>query len=99
MAEWSLAMSTDSEHFAIDRIDGSTAVLVDDAGQTVKVSLQELPDGAHPGSVISAMRNESGEIEWDSAELDEEETESRLAKARSIIDELRKRDPGGDIAL
>ena len=92
-------MSTDFEYFAVDRIEADLAVLVADSGGILEVPHQQLPIGVRPGSVIKAPRGPSGEIEWGSAELDEAEAEERLARAESILRELRKRDPGGDISL
>lgn len=86
--------------YAVDRFEGDVAVLVDEAGDTLEVDRSELPDGAEPRSVIRVWPSEeSGRPDWSSAELAEEEAAARLEKAREIVEELKKRDPGGDISL
>lgn len=92
-------MSTDLEQFAVDRFEGTIAVLVSDDGEQIDVERSRLPQGVRPGTVLSVMRDEAGELRWKDARMDEDEEARRLAEGEAILDELRKRDPGGDIAL
>ncbi len=86
-------------YYAVDRMEGTVAVLVADDGTTVDVPRRRLPSGVREGSVLQVSVGEDGSLDWSSAELDEAERERRLKRARETLDQLRKRDPGGDIAL
>lgn len=93
-------MSAEPTLYAVDRFEGAIAVLVDDAGDTLEVDRSRLPEGARPGSVLRVALSEvSGRPDWGSAELAEDEAESRLEEARETLEELKKRDPGGDVSL
>jgi len=93
-------MSDEPVFYAVDRFEGDIAVLVADDAATLEVDRSELPDGAGPGSVVRvSLSEESGRPDWASAELAEEEAAARLKKAREVLEELKKRDPGGDISL
>lgn len=86
--------------YAVDRFEGDIAVLVDEAGATLEAHRSLLPDGAGPSSVIRVWsREESGGPDWPSAELVQEEAAARLKRARDTIEELKRRDPGGDLSL
>jgi hypothetical protein len=92
-------MSTDVRTLVVDRIEGGVAVLVTDAGETVEVGRELLPRGAREGVVVQVPRGADGLYEWSRAVLDEEATRERRGEAEEILRELRKRDPGGDVAL
>ena len=92
-------MSEADRIWVVDRVEGGIAVLVaDDDGETVDVPLAVLPPGVREGSVLSVSES-AGEPLWSSAVLDEEFRLERLKRAEAALDELRKRDPGGDIVL
>lgn len=93
-------MSTELEKiFVVDRIEGRIAVLVLDSGEQRAVPIGDLPVGVSEGTVLRVPLNESGVPSWTAAQIDEEEEERRRQAAQTILDELRKRDPGGDITL
>jgi DUF3006 family protein len=92
-------MSTDPERFAVDRFGGTIAVLISDDGEQVDVERSRLPEGVQPGTVLSVSRDEVGNRRWENALVDDDEQARRLAEGEAILDELRKRDPGGDINL
>jgi hypothetical protein len=92
-------MSSEPELFVIDRIESGVAVLVGDDGAVLDIPLAKLPRGARRGTVLRAPRDATGLVQWSEAQIDEEETERRLAEAKAVLDELRQRDPGGDIIL
>jgi len=92
-------MSTEREYFAVDRIASGVAVLISDSGQAIEVDRDLLPEGIQAGSVLRAGKDETGGIRWDTAELDEAERTRRVTEARRVLDELKKRDPGGDLDL
>jgi hypothetical protein len=92
-------MSTEPEHLAVDRFESGIAILVSDNGDVLEVERSGLPDGIIPGDVISVTRNHRGDILWNKTSVDEEATADRLAQAKTILEELRGRDPGGNITL
>jgi Protein of unknown function (DUF3006) len=92
-------MSTDFEQFAVDRFEGTTAVLISDAGEQIEVARSRLPEEVQPGTMLRVTRDDAGSIRWEDARIDESEKARRLAEGEVILNELRKRDPGGDIVL
>jgi hypothetical protein len=92
-------MSTESETWVVDRFEAGLAVLVSDTGQITQAERTTLPHGAKEGTVLQVPRGEDGTIRWSEAWVDDETTKERLAEAERVLEELRKRDPGGDVAL
>jgi hypothetical protein len=86
-------------YYAVDRFEGSLAVLVADDGTSIDVSRRALPSGVREGSVIQVEIGSDGRPNWSKASLDEKERERRLKQARDALERLRKRDPGGDVTL
>jgi len=92
-------MSEVERIWVVDRVEGGVAVLVaDDEEETLDVPLRVLPPGSREGSALRVGES-AGEPLWTSAVLDEEFRLERLKQAEAALDELRKRDPGGDIVL
>jgi hypothetical protein len=92
-------MSEPERIWVVDRVEGRIAVLVaDDNEETLDVLLGVLPPGSREGSVLRVGES-AGEPLWASAVLDEEFRLERLRQAEAVLDDLRKRDPGGDIVL
>lgn len=87
------------EWYAVDRIEGDQVVLVGDSGGEVAVQLDRLPSAVTEGAVLGVPVSASGGLDWDCARIDLAETQRRLREAREILEELRGRDPGGDIEL
>jgi hypothetical protein len=85
--------------YAVDRIEGRSAVLVDDAGATVTVPTRALPAGAVEGIVLQVPVGPDGQPAWEAAKVDQAETARRRAEAEDRLKRLKKRDPGGDITL
>jgi hypothetical protein len=83
--------------YAVDRIEGALAVLIDDAGRAVDVRVDLLPPALEEGSVVRVPHGPAGDPDWSAARLVPGEAERRRAEARDRLDELRRRDPGGDI--
>ncbi len=76
---------------AVDRFEGDRgewAVLVLDDGRSFALPRELLPGGAKEGDSLRMA-----------IEVDPAATEALARRARSIRDDLRKTDPGGDIAL
>jgi hypothetical protein len=76
---------------SLDRFEGDRkqiAVLLTDDGTPINFPKALLPKGARPGDVLTLQ------IERDT------EATKRVAKAtRRVQDDLKKRDPGGDVRL
>ncbi len=92
-------MSEAERIWVVDRVEGRIAVLVaDDDEETLDVPLNVLPHGLREGTVLKVPESKGHPL-WGSAMLDEELRLKRLRQAETILDELKNRDPGGDIVL
>ena len=92
-------MSDTERIWVVDRIEREAAVLVADENQEMlDIALDILPDRLREGSVLKVAEDMDGPL-WASASLDEESKLERLREAEEVLDELRERDPGGDIVL
>ncbi len=85
--------------YAVDRLEGRQAVLVDDDGHSVTLLTSSLPPGAHEGVVLRVPLDPAGKPAWDQAQVDQAETARRRAEAAKRLERLKKRDPGGDLKL
>jgi hypothetical protein len=83
-------------HYAIDRFEGSLAVLVGDDGRTFDVPRSELPRGSREGTVL---RVNGDPPDWSGAVVDDAERERRLHQAGDTLRRLGEKDTGGDITL
>ena len=92
-------MSESERIWVVDRVETGVAVLIaDDNEQTVDVQVSLLPENTSEGSVL-LVPEQVGEPARSSSRLDEEQRQNRLREAEVALNELRKRDPGGDISL
>ncbi|MCE2397980.1 MAG: DUF3006 domain-containing protein [Gemmatimonadetes bacterium] len=90
---------SDRNVWTVDRIESGVAVIVRDDGERVaEAPLSELPAGTREGSVLR-VADRKGRPAWDAARLDEELRRTRLDEAERILRRLKRRDPGGDVAL
>jgi hypothetical protein len=85
--------------FAVDRLEGRHAVLIGDDGSRHEVPRKQLPKGATERSVLDVSLDRGGRPDWAGARLDAAEEERRLKRALAQLEELKTRDPGGDIVL
>ena len=93
-------MSEPQEIWVVDRIEGDTAILVEDeTHRTLEVARNLLAVSVDGGTVLRVPATEEGGLDWGLAVADEELRERRLAEARDVLEQLKKRDPGGDGAL
>jgi hypothetical protein len=83
--------------YAVDRVHDPDAVLVDDTGRAVTLALDRLPPGIAVGTVLRVAVDEAGTAEWESAVIDEEETERRRKKSAELTERLRHSGPHGFI--
>ena len=92
-------MSEAERIWVVDWVEGRIAVLVtDDDEETLDVPLNVLPHGLREGTVLRVTESEGHPL-WASAMLDEELRLRRLRQAETPLNELKSRDPGGDIVL
>lgn len=92
-------MPTEPELWVVDRFEDGVAVLVADDGGVIEVEAGRLPRRVASGDVLRISRDAQGVIRWGSVEVDAEATAARRTEAEDILDELRRRDPGGDVVL
>ena len=91
--------------WVVDRIEGRTLVLVEDAsGRTAEVDRESVArewkgTAAREGTVLRVPVGADGTPRWADAVLDEEARRARLDEAERVLGELKERDPGGDVVL
>jgi hypothetical protein len=89
----------DKRIWAVDRIEGDIAVLVSDAdSKAIQVSLTKLPDGTEEKSILHVFERRDQPV-WNSAVLDESIEVQIESEAEAIVEDLKQRDPGGDITI
>ena len=90
---------TGAETWTVDRVESGVAVLArDDGERRAERPLSGLPAGTREGSVLRVPER-GGRPEWEAAALDEEQRLARLEEGERTVRRLRRRDPGGDVAL
>jgi hypothetical protein len=83
--------------YVVDRIEGELVVLLeDDTGERVNMDSWELP--LVDEGMVLRVTIQNDKPKWGTATIDEEETARRKGDAEQTLADLRKRDPGGDIA-
>ena len=93
-------MNEGEQIWVVDRLERRTAVVVrDGSGETEDVPWAWLPAGLAEGTVLRVPLAADGSPDWSSASSDEELRKRRISEAREALEQLRKRDPGGDISL
>jgi hypothetical protein len=91
-------MSTE-KIYVVDRIEGELVVLVaDESGEKVNLDSWELP-AVDEGTVLAVKVDANNKPQWGSVSVLDEETERRRKHGSEQIEELKKRDPGGDINI
>jgi hypothetical protein len=91
-------MSTE-QIYVVDRIEGELVVLVaDESGEKVNLDSWELP-AVDEGTVLAVKVDDNNKPQWGTVSVLPEETERRKKSGAEQIEELKKRDPGGDISL
>ena len=74
--------------FTIDRFEAQWAVLETPNGKTINYPRNLLPKGAKEGDVFNL-----------NIDISKEATEERKTNIQGIVDDLKKKDNGGDIQL
>lgn len=93
-------MSESQWIWVVDRVEGDTVVLVEDGtGRTLEVARSLISVTLDEGTLLRVPLTEEGSPDWGLVVLDEELRQRRLAEARDALEELKTRDPGGDVVL
>ncbi len=93
-------MSEPQGIWVVDRVEGDTAVLVEDeTRRTLEVARSLISVSVDEGTVLRVPATEEGEPDWGLAKPDEELRRRRLDEAQDILEKLKTRDPGGDVVL
>ncbi len=85
--------------YVVDRIEGTTAVIVADDGRTFDAPRRALPKGCREGTVLRIDTANMESPDWANAVIDEPERVRRLERARDTLRRLSETDPGGDVDL
>ena len=90
--------------WVVDRVEGDALVLIEDrTGRTVDVDRREVGTGGSvglgEGSVLRVPAGPDGVPLWAAAVPDEAAREARREEAERLLEELKRRDPGGDVQL
>jgi hypothetical protein len=104
----------EEEVWVVDRVEGRIAVLVEERGAealdqrdsdsspgpvVVEVAAELLGDHAVEGAVLRVPLGAVGEPAWEKASRDTAAEKARREEGEAAIERLKRRDPGGDIAL
>jgi len=85
--------------FAVDRIEGSHAVLESEKGELITVSVKAFATPPHEGAVYRVPHDAKGKPNWAAALLDPAEEARRRDALGKRMARLRESDPGGDLKL
>ena len=95
--------NSEPEVWIVDTITDGVAVLVeasdDDEPALIEMAADLLGDLAVEGAVLVVPLGSVGDPLWDQAERDVEAEEKLSVEAERMLNELKKRDPGGDVSL
>jgi len=83
---------------AVDRIEGSYAVVVADSGTVYQVPIRLLGQRVGEGAVLRVPVVDDTP-HWERAERDRVEEARRRAEAKARLETLRRTDDGGDVVL
>lgn len=71
-------------HYAVTRLDGTTATVLDDEGKQYAVPLARLPKGVREGVVLRVPIGTRDEPLWGDSTVDEAETSRRQEEAGGL---------------
>jgi hypothetical protein len=84
--------------FVVDRIEGRHIVLIGDDESEVALTRPDIPLRVREGTVLRVTMVGDDPV-WATARRDAEEEQRRLEDLERRMNDLRSRDPGGDLAL
>ena len=87
------------ETWIVDRFEGEWAVVEREGGATFNLPRDLLPNGTKEGDVLRIALSGRGDQQIWTLQRDSDETERRRKALGQQVEELRARDPGGDITL
>ncbi len=87
------------QRYAVDRLTVTTAVLIDERGNTIAIPKNRLGVTPEEGMILFIPVDSSGTPNWYEARVDQEAAEEARKEAQKILDELKEQDPGGDVKL
>ncbi len=87
------------QRYAVDRLTATTAVLIDESGNTIAIPKNRLGVTPEEGMILFIPVDSSGTPNWYEARVDQEAAEEARKEAQKILDELKEQDPGGDVKL
>lgn len=94
---------SEPEVWAVDTITDGVAVLVeasdDDEPALIEMAADLLGDLAVEGAVLVVPLGSVGDPLWDQAERDVEAEQKLRVETERMLNELKKRDPGGNVSL
>jgi hypothetical protein len=89
-----------SRRLVVDRIEGEFVVVELPAGGTIDLPAWLLPAGVREGDVLRATATGEDRTERRiTFRIDAEATRAAREEVAATLERLRRRDPGGDIAL
>ncbi len=88
---------TVEQRYAVDRIEGETAVLIGDNGAEVALPVRNLGCPVKEGALLKVPLGRDGWPQWRRARVDRAEQENRTGRSADVLEELERRDPGGDV--
>lgn len=84
--------------YVVDRIEGELVVLVDEeTGEGVNMDSWELP--LVDEGMVLRVSIQDDRPKWATAAIDQDETTRRREDAKEILENLKRRDPGGDVTV
>ena len=86
-------------YYAVDRLEGTRAVLIDDDERPYTVPVAQLPVGITEGDVLLVPLDAGGKPRWRAGRIDDKETGRRRRRAEEERERLKERDPGGDVNI
>ncbi len=87
------------QQYAVDRLTATTAVLIDENGNTIAIPKERLGVAPEEGMILFIPVDSSGTPNWYEARVDQVAAEEARKEAQKILDELKEQDPGGDVKL
>ena len=86
---------TASRRYVVDRREGNFLVVERDDGTILDIEADRLPRDCQKEGVVFDVTKD----DWGSATRNREEEKRRNRESKKTLDDLKKRDPGGDVEL
>ncbi|MEK7401867.1 MAG: DUF3006 family protein [Gemmatimonadota bacterium] len=87
------------ERFVVDRREGLILVVEDSGGAFQDVPAQEVPSDCRVEGAVLDVPMSFGSPAWGSARRNRAEERRRVTDLTKRMEQLKKRDPGGDVEL